>query len=67
MATVEMQKLSPEPGGEATIAAMDEYSRTEIGRKTYCFVRRCMRDPVLRARIKAMAADLRTEEGTART
>lgn len=48
-------------GGEAAIAAMDPYSRTEIGRKTYNFVRRCMRDPVLKARIKARAAELRGE------
>ena len=67
MTAVEVQTPSSEPGGEATIAAMDEYSRTEIGRKTYCFVRRCMRDPVLRAKIKAMAAELRAEEGSART
>lgn len=58
-----IQTLPSEPGGEATIAAMDQYSRMEIGRKTYCFVRRCMKDPVLRAAIKAMAAELRTEEG----
>ena len=49
-------------GGEATIAAMDEYSRLEIGRKTYNFVRRCMRDPQLRAVIKARAAQIREEE-----
>lgn len=48
-------------GGEATIAAMDEYSRAEIGRKTYRFVRRCMQDPVLRAQIKKRAAELRAE------
>ena len=48
-------------GGELTIAAMDKYSRLEIGRKTYRFVRRCMRDPELRAKIKARAAELRAE------
>lgn len=48
-------------GGELTIAAMDEYSRAEIGRKTYRFVRRCMRDPELRAKIKARAAELQAE------
>lgn len=37
----------PCPGGEAAIAAMDEYSRAEIGRKTYRFFRRCMQDPEL--------------------
>jgi len=30
-----MDGKSRGPGGEATIAAMDEYSRIEIGRKTY--------------------------------
>lgn len=45
-------------GAEATIAAMDEYSRAEIGRKTYNFVRRCMRDPALREQIKKRAAEL---------
>lgn len=48
-------------GGELTIAAMDEYSRTEIGRKTYRFVRRCMRDPELRAKNQTRAAELRAE------
>ena len=44
------------PGGaELAVAAMDEYSRAEIGRKTYRFVRRCMQDPELRAKIKARA------------
>lgn len=50
-------------GGELTIAAMDEYSRIEIGRKTYRFVRECMRDPVLREKIKARAAEIRAAEG----
>lgn len=48
-------------GGEATIAAMDEYSRAEIGRKTYRFVRRCMQNPELREKIQARAAELRAE------
>ena len=50
--------IADKVGGEATIAAMDEYSRAEIGRKTYRFVRRLMRDPALRALIKARAAEL---------
>ncbi|MBQ7346065.1 MAG: hypothetical protein IJW45_08415 [Oscillospiraceae bacterium] len=49
-------------GAEATIEAMDEYSRWEIGRKTYLFAKACMRDPVLRAKIKARAAELEAEE-----
>lgn len=52
--------VSAHVGGEATIAAMDEYSRAEIGRKTYRFVRRCMQDPVLREQIKKRAAEIRS-------
>lgn len=52
-------------GGELTIAAMDEYSRLEIGRKTLMFVKRCMRDPELRAKIKARAAEIRAEREAA--
>lgn len=55
------------PGGaELAIAAMDEYSRAEIGRKTYRFVRRCMQNPELRAKIQARAAQLREERNTAK-
>lgn len=52
----------PQGGGELTIAAMDEYSRLEIGRKTYVFARSVMRDPVLRAKVKARAAEIREEQ-----
>lgn len=51
----------PQGGGELTIAAMDQYERMEIGRKTYVFARSVMRDPVLRARVKARAAEIRAE------
>lgn len=51
-----------EGGGELTIGAMDEDGRTEIGRKTFRFVQRVMRDPVLRAKIKARAEEIRREE-----
>lgn len=54
-----------EGGGELTIAAMDEYSRWNIGRRTYRFVRQCMRDPVLREKIQARAAEIREEEARA--
>lgn len=57
-----MKKICHAAGGEATIAAMDEYSRAEIGRKTYRFVRRCMQNPELRAKIQARAAEIRAEE-----
>lgn len=46
-------------GGESTVASMDEYSRAEIGRKTYSFVRRLMQIPEYREKIKARAAELR--------
>lgn len=49
-------------GGELTIAAMDKYSRWFIGRRTYLFARRCMRNPELRAKIKARAAEIDAEE-----
>lgn len=62
MDNVKIQTVAGREGGEATIAAMDEYSRAEIGRKTYRFVRRCMKDPALRAVIQARAAEIRAEE-----
>lgn len=49
-------------GGELTIAAMDEYSRLEIGRKTYEFAKRVMRDPILREKVKQRAAEIRAAE-----
>ena len=51
--------------GELTIAAMDEYNRLNIGRRTYRFVRQCMRNPELREKIKARAAEIREEEARA--
>lgn len=60
---IETVREAPEGvGGEARIEAMDEDSRYEIGRKTFRFVKECMRDPVLRAKIKALAAEIRAEE-----
>lgn len=61
MDNVKIQTVAAREGGEATIAAMDEYSRAEIGRKTYRFVRRCMQNPELREKIQARAAELRAE------
>ena len=46
-------------GAELTIAAMDEFERAEIGRKTYRFACEVMRDPELRARVKARAQEIR--------
>ncbi len=50
------------PGAEAAVAVMSEGERLEIGRKTYRFVRRLMRDPEIRAKILARAAQIRAEE-----
>lgn len=41
------------------LSGLDEDSRLEIGRRTYRFVRRCMQDPELRARIQTRAAEIR--------
>ena len=49
-------------GGELTIEAMDKYGRWFIGRRTYLFARRCMRNPELRAKIKARAAELDAQD-----
>ena len=60
---VYIESAVPAGGGELTIAAMDEYSRLEIGRKTYRFVRRVMQDPVLREKIQKRAAEIREQGG----
>lgn len=46
-------------GAEVTLAAMDEYSRANIGKKTYDFVRRAMRNPEYRKLIEKKEAELR--------
>lgn len=61
----ELEDISPEDGGEMTIAAMDYYHRIEIGRKTYNFVRRMMRNPEYRDRIQARAAEIRASREAA--
>lgn len=53
----------PQGGGELTITAMDEYSRLNIGRRTYVFARSVMRDPELRAKVKARAAEIKANGG----
>lgn len=57
-----VQVITPNEGGEATIAAMSEHSRMEIGRKTFRFVQTLMRDPELKARIRARAAEIRAAQ-----
>lgn len=46
-------------GAEVTLAEMDVYSRANIGRKTYEFVRRVMRNPEYRVLIEKKEAELR--------
>ena len=62
MDNVKIRTVAGGVGGEAAIEAMDADSRLEIGRKTYRFVRRVMQDPVLREKIKARAAEIRTQD-----
>lgn len=54
-------------GGELTIAAMDEYSRLEIGRKTYRFARSVMRDPEKRKMVKERTATRNSKKGLSST
>lgn len=49
-------------GAEVTIAAMDENSYMEIGRKTFRFVKSLMRDPAMREKIQARAAEIRAAQ-----
>lgn len=54
-------------GGELTLETMDEYQRMEMGRKTYEFCCRVLRqNPELRAMIREMAVKMRAKEGANR-
>lgn len=53
-----MEIVAPPGGGADVINTMDEVSLDNIGRETYRFVRRVMRDPVMKKRIKEMAAQM---------
>ena len=55
----EVNMVTCSGGGEVTIAGMDDDELLEIGRKTYAFARRVMRNPELRTLIKARAAEIR--------
>lgn len=59
MAPNNVEIINSGEGAEVTIAAMDEWQRLEIGRKTYNFVKRLMRNPEYREMIKARAAEIR--------
>ena len=50
--------VAPPGGGADVINTMDEVSRDNIGRETYRFVRRIMRDPVMKAQIRKMVAEM---------
>lgn len=54
-----MAEIKQDGGGELTIAAMDEYSRENIGRKTYRFVWRLMLNPEYRQKIQDKVAEMR--------
>lgn len=64
MSQIEKVKIPTSGGGEITLAAMDEYSRLEMGRKTYHFVRRLMQNPEYRAMIQAQVAKDRAAAAT---
>lgn len=64
MANDNVQVITPNEGGETTIAAMNEYSRAEIGRKTLRFVRHLKRDPEIWAKIQARATEIRAANAT---
>lgn len=59
MSQSENCKVITTGGAEVTIAAMDEVSRTNIGRSTYRFVRRLMQNPEYREMIRARAAEIK--------
>lgn len=48
-------------GGELLIRGMDEDDRIEIGRKTLRFVRRALRDPEVREKVRVRAEQLQAE------
>lgn len=49
-------------GGELTLEAMSDSQRYEVGRSTYDFVRRAMRNPEFRAMIQNRVAENRAAE-----
>ena len=53
-----IETVAPPGGGADVINTMDDVSLDNIGRETYRFVRRVMRDPVMRAQIRKMAAQM---------
>ena len=58
-------QIETDGGAELTIAAMDKYARSEIGRKTYLFVRRMMQNPEYRQMIQTRAEQIRREQQAA--
>lgn len=64
MNEADMELYTGDGGAEITIAAMTPIQRYNIGRSTYLFVRRLMRNPEYKALIKAKAAELRAAAAT---
>ena len=54
-----------EGGAEGAPFGMKPWEYENIGQKTFFFVRRVMQDPVMRAKIKSRAAEIREEEARA--
>lgn len=50
VAEMDLEAVRAAGGASGAIRGMNQYSREEIGRKTWLFVRRCMQDPELRAK-----------------
>ena len=55
---LEIEIVAPPGGGADVIGTMDEVSLDNIGRETYRFVRRVMRNPVMKAQIREMVAEM---------
>ena len=64
VAEMDLEAVRAAGGASGAIRGMNQYSREEIGRKTWLFVRRCMQDPELRAKIQQRAEEIcQSQEG----
>lgn len=61
MVDLKVEVVAPPNGAVPMLEAMDEDSRWVIGRATYNFVKRAMRNPVYREMIQKRAAEIRAE------
>lgn len=62
MSQIDTQEIIVTGGAELTVAAMDNYSRENLGRNTYLMVRRLMRNPEYKAMIQELAAKLDAQD-----